>query len=87
MNGPGHYREAERSLSAASFIDRPGGKPVDSEASAYHMAAAQAHATLALAAATALGPAELPPDANAFDIYREWQAVAGAAPENHEEPA
>ena len=58
MTGPEHYREAERHLSAASFLDRPGGTPVNVKASAHHVAAAQAHATLALAAATALPAGE-----------------------------
>ncbi|MCX5365870.1 hypothetical protein OG864_45050 [Streptomyces sp. NBC_00124] len=53
MNGPQHYREGERHLSAASFLDRPGGKPVDSSASLHHVMAAQAHFAAAQTAATA----------------------------------
>lgn len=53
MTGPEHYREAERHLSAASHLDRPGGKPADPSAAAHQLATAQVHATLALAAATA----------------------------------
>lgn len=54
MTGPEHYREAESHLSTASYLDRPNGRPVDPEGAAHHLAAAQVHATLALAAATAL---------------------------------
>ncbi|WP_282698054.1 hypothetical protein [Streptomyces sp. CC208A] len=57
MTGPEHYREAERHLSAASFTDRPGGRPAHPDAS-HHIAMAQAHATLALAAATAMSGRE-----------------------------
>ncbi|MDX3637766.1 hypothetical protein PV728_47855 [Streptomyces europaeiscabiei] len=42
MNGPQHYREGERHLSAASFLDKPGGKPVDPTGAMYHLMAAQA---------------------------------------------
>ena len=54
MNGPQHYREGEQHLSAASHLDRPGGKPVDPAASMYHVMSAQAHfaaATVAVEAA------------------------------------
>lgn len=57
MTGPEHYREAERHLSAASFTQGPGGDPIHPETAAHHLAMAQAHATLALAAATAMGAA------------------------------
>lgn len=53
MNGPQHYREGERHLSAASHLDKPGGKPVDPSASMYHLQAAQAHFAAAQAAAQA----------------------------------
>ena len=46
MTGPGHYRAAEQLLAEA--VEQPG------EASARSIATAQVHATLALAAATAL---------------------------------
>ncbi|MEV5619462.1 MULTISPECIES: hypothetical protein [unclassified Streptomyces] len=45
MTGPEHYREAERLLALADYHDDPA-----------RCAAAQVHATLALAAATALPP-------------------------------
>lgn len=54
MNGPQHYTEGERHLSAASHVNRPGGKPIDPTASAFHLATAQAHfaaAQVAVAAA------------------------------------
>ena len=50
MTGPEHYLEAERLLGAQSKSNRAG-YPDDPRASAK----AQVHATLALAAATALG--------------------------------
>lgn len=42
MNGPQHYREGERHLSAASFLDKPGGRPVDPAGAMHHLMAAQA---------------------------------------------
>lgn len=53
MNGPQHYREGERHLSAASFLDKPGGRPVDPAGAMHHLMAAQAHFGAAQAAATA----------------------------------
>ncbi|MYS74477.1 hypothetical protein GTY88_29275 [Streptomyces sp. SID5926] len=53
MNGPQHYREGERHLSAASHLDKPGGKPVDPGLSMFHLQAAQAHFAAAQAAAEA----------------------------------
>lgn len=53
MNGPQHYREAER---LAKCAENNMGEDADAEAFARGMALiAQAHATLALAAATAMG--------------------------------
>ena len=49
MTGPEHYRHAETLLDLASDDD------LDSDAERFHITKAQAHATLALAAATALG--------------------------------
>lgn len=43
MNGPEHYREAERELTRAFHVP---------DAEAFHLGVAQVHATLALAAAT-----------------------------------
>lgn len=53
MNGPQHYREGEQHLSAASFLDKPGGKPADPTSAMHHLMAAQAHFGAAQAAATA----------------------------------
>lgn len=57
MNGPEHYREAERLLEIAAEDANIG-----SEEERYSLTAAQVHATLALAAATAasraIGPQE-----------------------------
>ena len=53
MNGPQHYREGERHLSAASFTDKPGGRPVDPAGAMHHLWAAQAHFGAAQAAAAA----------------------------------
>lgn len=53
MNGPQHYREGEKHLSAASRLDKPGGKPVDPTGAMYHLMAAQAHFGAAQAAAEA----------------------------------
>lgn len=53
MNGPQHYTEGERHLSAASFLDKPGGRPVDPSSSMQHLLAAQAHFGAAQAAAAA----------------------------------
>ena len=68
MNGPDHYREAERLLTEMSLTDSSGeyrGGLTRQDAAAL----AHVHATLALAAATALGtsPAE----------GRAWADVAG----------
>jgi hypothetical protein len=53
MNGSQHYREGERHLSAASHLDKPGGKPVDPSASMYHVMSAQAHFAAAQVAVSA----------------------------------
>lgn len=48
MNGPEHYRKAQRLLAALDVVGNP------SPAQVLQVQIAQAHATLALAAATAL---------------------------------
>lgn len=63
MTGAEHYVEAERKLLMAREDDR------DGEESAWLIAEAQVHATLAHAAATALGDGVL--------NYNAWSAVAG----------
>lgn len=80
MTGPEHYREAERLLDMAhhhSYGD--GADPVTGAALA---AEAQAHATLALAAATAQSaPVEGDPDAGMpAEDAEAWDAVCGSLP-------
>jgi hypothetical protein len=67
--GPDHYREAERRLLMAWEENRT------LEDTAHLVAEAQVHATLALAAATAL--IDETPRSDAFGNYRSWQTVAG----------
>jgi hypothetical protein len=62
MTGPEHYREAEQLLGA-----RRSGESAEDAAS--RLAEAQIHATLALAAATALA------QSGHGDAQRAWQAV------------
>jgi hypothetical protein len=50
VNGPDHYIKAEEHLAAAALIETDGH---DDSMSAWHQRQAQAHATLAAAAATA----------------------------------
>ena len=69
MTGPQHFREAERLLRAA----RDGA--ASSAAVTEMQQAAQVHATLALAAATALGRYEQLPAAD----RKAWLAAAGPA--------
>ena len=66
MTGPEHYREAERLLidAAGEFI---------TEVGAAMAAVAQVHATLALAAATALNRTEGQPERN----WQAWFEAAG----------
>ncbi|MEU5976297.1 hypothetical protein [Streptomyces sp. NPDC047315] len=73
MTGPDHYREAEAHLASASRNALRGDDP------GHALAAAQVHATLALAAATAL--IDEKPRSGSFDAYREWEAVATAVEE------
>lgn len=67
MTGPDHYRKAEELLGMLFGLER-GAYP--SEAS--FVAEAQVHATLALAAATALGASRIE--------ERKWTDVAGTRP-------
>ena len=64
--GPEHYRDAERNLEYAKNKD-PG-----SDGERFHLAAAQVHAALAVAAATAW-----------FDdgLDEAWRQAAGSPPE------
>lgn len=79
MNGPQHYREAERLIKSADFfIYGDGAAPVAGAAMA---AQAQVHATLALAAATAMHATvdgtELGPGEGEFQA---WYDAAGVKP-------
>jgi hypothetical protein len=79
MTGPGHYREAQELLADAKDGDRRYGNGPADDAQIRHelIAQAQVHATLALAAATALRDPNtgLPgPD------LAEWETAAGAPP-------
>lgn len=69
MTGPEHFREAEKHIQHAA--DHGTTAPDHERA---HLAYAQVHATLALAAATALGAH---PDGLAQAERAAWRAVAG----------
>ncbi|MFD9905602.1 hypothetical protein [Streptomyces sp. NPDC059063] len=76
MTGPEHYREAERLLAAAiedSHTTFEGRDPKADRA----IAEAQVHATLALAAATAL---VTPSQRAAVRTIRAWHDIAGIKP-------
>lgn len=68
MNGPEHYREAERRLAQAH--------EVEGEFADYLMAKAQVHATLALAAATAATQATAYDGDEYSARSRGWAGVA-----------
>jgi hypothetical protein len=74
VTGPEHYRHAEQLLTEADGVFRPNDEG-HCEADRL-IAAAQVHATLALAAATAL--VDETPRSDSFANYRAWQDVAGA---------
>jgi hypothetical protein len=83
MTGPEHYREAE--ALAESSLHWMGGDwgPEDMTPAERlarkdsDVAMAQVHATLALAAATAL--IDEKPRSGSFDAWREWKQVTGGA--------
>lgn len=72
MNGIDHYRKAERLLAGTHF--KIEGEPFHNPPSERDVAQAQVHATLALAAATALNDSE--PGMPVAD-FRAWREVAG----------
>jgi hypothetical protein len=72
MTGPWHYREAERLVRYANGI--PDGFPGDEFAQT--MAQAQVHATLALAAATALRVTT--PEGMGREDKQAWREVAAS---------
>jgi hypothetical protein len=74
VTGPDHYRKAERLLAGRTLpATEDGTKTYWVPATADDVAAAQVHATLALAAATALN--DYDGGAPVVD-YRAWKAVA-----------
>ncbi|MER7131194.1 hypothetical protein [Streptosporangium saharense] len=79
MSGPEHYREAEKLLAGAMKhrLTEDGdwrGDPARHRIADALVAEAQVHATLALAAATALNNAEGGPDR---EDWLAWKAAAG----------
>lgn len=74
MTGPGHYSEAERLLvhTDRSVVDQFG---AGAECARQQLAAAQVHATLALAAATALVMGDN--GATPVSTHLAWRKVAG----------
>ena len=70
MNGPEHYREAERLLETAA-LDFDSQKRWVRRAAAHALAASQVHATLALVAATVDQTAARGPG----DFSEEWSGV------------
>ncbi|MCX3059573.1 hypothetical protein [Streptomyces beihaiensis] len=80
MTGPQHYREAERLAGMAHhFTYGDGGDPVTGAALA---AEAQAHATLALAAAIAMSsPVDGAEPGMGSPEYAAWYEAAGVKPQ------
>ena len=71
MTGPEHYAKAQDHLILAAAIETDG---YEDSMSAWHQRQAQVHATLALAAATALGS----PDGQPAGDSDDWNYVASA---------
>jgi hypothetical protein len=72
MTGPEHFKQAEKEL------DRAYVEPIDDGTAGYHLARAQVHATLALAAAQALMPVVAEhSDPEASPVLNEWVDAAG----------
>ncbi|MGQ4358527.1 hypothetical protein [Streptomyces sp. SAS_272] len=87
MTGPEHYREAERLLSEASFTSVTGnpvtrqGLPRRPEERDALTARASVHATLALAAATAMqAPVDGAEPGMSSPEYQAWYDAAGVKP-------
>lgn len=74
MNGPEHYREAERLIAQANKIQHDQGPGCGSDEV---LAEAQVHATLALAAATALTPFANVDNGNPDSDVCAWREAAG----------
>ena len=77
MTDPEHYRAAERLLAGVTMgTTHPDGSPVIRAGEPETIAAAQVHATLALAAAQAVARlGEMP-------VWDAWQDLAGTQPED-----
>ena len=75
MSGPGHYRESERLLASTQDSDGEVASDDVTLAISNTLAAAQVHATLALAAATAY-PAVREYWGSDTGTAREWSEVA-----------
>ncbi|QCR49856.1 hypothetical protein [Streptomyces sp. SGAir0924] len=73
MTGPEHYREAERLIKG---LTTDTGAVYVEDGNEQVIALAQVHATLALAAATAL--IDETPRSDCFSNYKAWQDVAGS---------
>lgn len=76
-SGPEHYREAERLLEVAWHYYAGLDNPADFPTVQARIQCAQVHATLALAAATALQPASTD---HTTPVLRQWVKVAAKPP-------
>jgi len=78
VTGPEHYREAERLLDASALRGSGSAEGGPNPVTTRLIAAAQVHATLALAAAT-IDAAELAPTSRYDGFYPDeaWEAVIG----------
>jgi len=77
MDGPGHYRAAERRLHASDWQRQQSDDPADLASAMHEAAAAQVHATLALAAATALAIDPTPEAVEGWDPLLLDEASGG----------
>jgi DNA-binding XRE family transcriptional regulator len=79
VNGPEHFTAGERHLSAASYLDKPGGRPADPTTATYHLLAAQAHFAAAQVAVDAARLADKYIGDGAH--INEWLAAVGWLPQ------
>lgn len=85
MNGPEHFREAEKRLQASDWQWQQAGEQNDdalAQGALREAAMAQAHATLALAAATAM--AAYGATGMHYVDFNAWDQAAGVAPPGDE---
>lgn len=81
MNGPEHYREAESALEASDYQRMhwgESGNRDDLRGAMWELQRAQVHATLALAAATALNDGD---GGTTVEDYHAWKQVASVTAE------